>query len=107
MDIDNLSLEAIVATLLTADRFHRDLTLRYNDLVIDSEDEDAYLNAAEKLTKRMLSSRNIGKYFSDGIPNKYAFHTMLEEILAQIKDVRKTPVQNRKLIANKAFHYTA
>ncbi len=49
MDTDELSHEAYQAIIVTAEKFHHDLTLQFGLLSYDCKDEDEYLENSKKL----------------------------------------------------------
>jgi hypothetical protein len=99
MDTDDLSQEAYKAIILTAERFHHDLTLRFGCLSYGCDTESDYLDAAEKMINIWLTEwelqKIIAKIFFDNPPDKEQFKKVLENILLNIDAVRKIPINQR------------
>jgi len=99
MDTDDLSKEAYYAIITEAECFTHDLTLHYGLLAEDCEDEEEYLSKAEKTTKEILNCNDIelDDVFWGNPPKREALHKVLRQILKNIENVRKIPLEKRTL----------
>ena len=99
MDTDDLSKEAYYAIIVEAERFTHDLTLHYGLLAGGSEEEQEYLFKAEKITKEILNCDDIelDDVFWGEPPERNALHKVLHQILKNIDEVRKIPLEKRLL----------
>ena len=99
MDTDNLSNETYEAVILTAERFNHDLTLRFGCLSYECDGEEEYLLKAEQLIKRYLEEKNKERLMDDiffgNPPDEEGFQNALLDILHNIEEVRKIPINNR------------
>jgi len=98
MDTDQLSHEAYQAIIVTAEKFHHDLTLQFGLLSYDCEDENEYLQNSKKLigkwSKNIKSA--IGDIFFEYPPESAAFKIILQTILENISKVEKIPFEDRR-----------
>lgn len=101
MDTNDLSRETHTAIIDTAERFHHDLTLQFGVLAGDCKTDDEYLDESESMIKKWLSNWDfeevIMEIFFDNPPNKKDFEKILEKLLINIENVRKTPIEKRKI----------
>jgi len=99
MDTDDLSKEAYYAIIEEAERFTHDLTLHYGLLADNCENEEEYLSKAEKITKKILDCNDIelDDVFWGEPPEKKALHKVLRQIIKNIENVRKIPMEKRTL----------
>ncbi len=58
MDTDDLSNETHEGILIEAERFHHNLTLHFGLIASDCDTEEAYLDAAEKLVKKLKKAKD-------------------------------------------------
>ena len=98
MDTDDLSKEAYNAVIITAEKFHHDLTLQFGVLAYDCKDENEYLKTCEKAIKVWSGNlkRSIDDIFFDDPPNTADFKKILQTISNAIAGVVKIPVEKRK-----------
>jgi len=97
MDTDDLSTEAYKGILIEAEKLSHDLTLHYGLLSYDCEDEEEYLDKAEKLTKKLLKvevDHLEDVFWGNAIPKDKLDHT-LHRILINIEEVRKISEEER------------
>lgn len=97
MDTDDLSLEAYEGIIIEAEKLSHDLTLHYGLLSGDCEDESAYLDKAEKLTKEFLkvdAGRLEDLFWGNPLP-KDKLDLTLHRILRNIEKIRKIPEEER------------
>ena len=99
MDTDDLSKEAYYAIIKEAERFSHDLTLHYGLLAENSENEEEYLSKAETITKQILNCNDIelDDIFWGEPPERKVLHKALHQILKNIDEVRKIPLEKRLL----------
>ena len=98
MDTDELSVEAYKAVIITAEKFHHDLTLQFGLLSYECNDEHEYLQKSKELIKEFLSGlqESIDEIFFDKPPSTTAFKKVLEKILENISEVEKIPFDKRE-----------
>jgi hypothetical protein len=100
MDTNDLSSEAYNGLILTAERFHHDLTLQFGVRAEYCKTEGEYLNVSEKMITEWLNEPNaeyiIEVIFFDNPPNKTDFKNILLKILKNISKVRKIDISRRK-----------
>ncbi|MDD3877512.1 MAG: hypothetical protein PHT69_12905 [Bacteroidales bacterium] len=100
MDTDDLSIPTYNGIIIEAEKFNHDLTLQFGVLASQCKEDDDYLNKAEDLIKEWL----IKDHFEDIIDdvfygesvNEKAFRKILDIILANISEIRKTPMDKRE-----------
>jgi len=100
MDTDELSIPTYKGIIIEAERFNHDLTLQFGLLASDCIDDDDYLNQAEALIKEWLKVKNFkeiieGIFFGESV-NEEAFIKTLDNILSNIKEIRKVPMEQRE-----------
>lgn len=100
MDTNDLSRKTHTAIIDTAERFHHDLTLQFGLLAGDCHTEDEYLDKSESMIKEWMIEWDleeaIMEIFFDNSPSKKDFKKILDKILINIDNVRKTPIEKRK-----------
>lgn len=100
MDTTDLSLETHSAIIDTAERFHHDLTLQFGMLAGDCKTDNEYLDESESMIKEWLSDWDledvIMEIFFDNPPSEKDFKRILDKLLMNIGNVRKTPIEERK-----------
>jgi hypothetical protein len=98
MDTDDLSVEAYHAVILTAERFHHDLTLQFGVLAADCDDEEEYLNECLKLIRELkrLKRDQLSDVFFDNEPDITEFKKALDQIKEAIDRVKSIDVSKRK-----------
>lgn len=100
MDTDDLSLETYEAVLITAERFHHDLTLQFGILAGQCRTDDEYLDLADVKIQGWMRFKDkkelIEHLFFDDPPGKQAFQQALTDISGKILQVRKIPAEKRK-----------
>ena len=99
MDTDDLSQEAYKAIILTAERFHHDLTLQFGCLSYSCDTEEDYLSAAEQMINTWMTEWEpdevIEEIFFEDPPSLEQLEKVLEKILSNINAVRKIPFDKR------------
>lgn len=100
MDTDDLSQETYSAIIVTAERFHHDLTLQFGVLAIGCATDNDFLDESESLIKEWLTDWDLKEVimdvFYDNAPRKQDFKKALINILTNIGQVRKIPIEQRK-----------
>lgn len=98
MDTDQLSNEAYQAIIVTAEKFHHDLTLQFGLLSYNCKDENEYLQNSKKLIKAWNKKiRNaIRDIFFDTPPDIASLKLILKTILENIVEVEKIPFKDRE-----------
>ena len=98
MDTDDLSEEAYHAVIVTAERFHPDLTSEFGLLSEDCDNEDEYLNECLKLIRELkrLKQADLSDVFFDNEPDITEFKKVLEQIKEAIDRVKSIDVKKRK-----------
>ena len=100
MDTNDLSRETHTAIIDTAERFHHDLTLQFGVLAGVCNTDDEYLDESESMIKEWLTEWDleeaIMEIFYDNTPGKKDFKKILEKLLLNIENVRKTSIEKRK-----------
>lgn len=100
MDTNDLSRETHTAIIDTAERFHHDLTLQFGVLAGDCKTDNEYLDESKSMIKEWLNDwdleEDIMKIFFDNPPSKKDFRKILDKLLINIENVRKTPIEKRK-----------
>lgn len=97
MDTDNLSEEAYKAIILTADKFHNDLTLQFGLLAEDFENENEYLQEIKNIIDNWQSDlqTSLEEIFFDNPPTLTDFKGILLKINKNIDKVFKIPIEKR------------
>lgn len=99
MDTDDLSKETYQAVLITAERFHHDLTLQFGLLADHCSTDDDYLNKSEKKINGWLKELDLDDIIEDIFfeepPNKQNFKKILSGLLKNISEVRKIKMKDR------------
>lgn len=100
MDANDLSRETHTAIIDAAERFHHDLTLQFGVLAGDCKTDNDYLDESELMIKEWLNHGDLEDVildiFFDHPPRKRDFKKLLDQLLINIEDVRKTPIEKRK-----------
>ena len=100
MDTNDLSRETHTAIIDTAERFHHDLTLQFGVLAEECQTDNEYLDESESMIKEWLIEWDleeaIMEIFFDNPPSKKDFKKILDKLLINIENVRKTPMEKRK-----------
>jgi len=100
MDTDDLSIPTYNGILTEAEKFNRNLTLQFGVLASQCKDDDDYLDKAGILIKEWLNEED----FDDIIDNVFygesvdyaEFKKILEKIITNIAEIRKTPMDKRE-----------
>jgi hypothetical protein len=97
MDTDDLSTEAYRAVIVEAERFMHDLTLHFGVLASDCKDEKEYLTQAKQLAEGILKVDDfiLEDLFFGSIPDKTKLNLALREIISNIEEVKKIPMDKR------------
>lgn len=100
MDTDDLSIPTYKGIILECEKYNPDLTLQFGILASDCKDDDDYLNQAEAIIKEWLADEDFEGiaddiFFGESV-NLEEFKTTLEKLLANISEVRKTPMNERE-----------
>jgi len=100
MDTDDLSIPTYKGIIGEAERFNHDLTLQFGVLASDCKDDDDYLNQAEAMIKEWLADEDFDVIADDIFFGEYVdldeFKATLEKLLANIIEIRKTPMNDRE-----------
>jgi hypothetical protein len=100
MDTDDLSKETYKGVLITADKFHHDLTTEFGFLAGECTNDNDFLNKSEAMIKEWLSEGDmedlIEELFSYKKPGIEDFEKILVKLLENIAEVRKIPISKRK-----------
>lgn len=100
MDTDNLSIPTYDGIVLEAERFNHDLTLQFGVLASNCKDDDDYLNQAEEMIRNWLGTEDMFYLLQDifyGEPvDEQEFRIILNILLSNIVDIRKTPMEERE-----------
>lgn len=100
MDTDDLSIPTYNGIITEAEKFHHDLTLQFGVLASECNDDDEYLNNAERMIKEWLGEKNFNAivddiFFGETVDlNK--FKTVLNKLLSNILEIRRTPMNERE-----------
>ena len=99
MDTDDLSIPTYDGILGEAGKFHRDLTLQFGLLATQCKDDDDYLNKAEEFAIELIHEKDFGAiiddlFFGENV-SEADFRKTLNNILSNIKEIRKTPMEQR------------
>lgn len=100
MDTDDLSLPTYKGIIIEAERFNHDLALQFGILASNCKDDDDYLNQAEEIIKDWLKEDDFEEIIDEiffGEPvNEVEFKNTLFKVLANIHDIRNTPMNERE-----------
>jgi len=100
MDTDDLSIPTYNGIIIEAERFNHNLTLHFGVLASRCKNDDDYLNKAEALIKKWLKTKDMFYLMEDvffGEPaNEEEFKQILNKLLSNIDEIRKTPMQQRE-----------
>lgn len=100
MDTDDLSIPTYNGIIIEAEKFNHDLTLQFGVLASNCKDDDDYLNNAEAIIKDWLKEDDFENIIDDiffGEPvDEVEFKNTLFKILANIAEIRKTPMKERE-----------
>lgn len=100
MDTADLSIPTYNGIIIECERYHYDLTLQFGVLASDCKDDDDYLNKAEAMINEYLADDDFDViadeiFFGESV-DLDAFRTMLEKLLVNISEIRKTPMNERE-----------
>ncbi len=97
MDTDDLSNETYEAVIIEAERFHHNLTLHFGVLADDCDTDDEYLDAAEKLVKKIMKAKphQLEDLFYGEVDDTSALPVTLEKMLENIARIREIPEEKR------------
>ena len=100
MDTDDLSKPTYNGVILECEKYNHDLTLQFGILASACKDDDDYLNHSEALIKDWLSNKDFDVlaediFFGETIDLE-TFKATLRKILANINEIRKTPMNERE-----------
>ena len=99
MDTDHLSVEAYKGIMITAEQLHRDLLLQFAVAAGECLNDDEYLNECEAMINNWISvwglDELLEEIFCEKPPSKAALSTTLQQILVNISEIRKTPMEQR------------
>jgi len=100
MDTDDLSIPTYKGIIIEAEKFNHDLTLQFGLLASECENDDDYLNKVEVSIKEWLQTNDFDYIIEDiffGESVRYDhFKKTLDKILANISEIRKTPMIQRE-----------
>lgn len=98
MDTDDLSREAYDGILIEVEKLTHDLTLHYGLLSDDCENENEYIEKAEKLTREIMKSEDyeLDDLFWGNPPDKESLNFTLKQILENIEKIKSIPIEKRK-----------
>lgn len=100
MDTDDLSIPTYNGIILETEKFNHDLTLQFGVLASNCKNDDDYLNQIEGMVKEWLGDSNFdvvaNEIFFGEVVDLEEFRAMLEKLLSNIKDIRKTPMVERE-----------
>ncbi len=100
MDTNDLSRETHTAIIDTEERFHHDLTLQFGVLAGVCHTDNEYLDKSESMIKEWQTEWDLKEaimdIFFDNPPNKKDFKKILDKLLINIENVRKSPIDKRK-----------
>ncbi|PKP46055.1 MAG: hypothetical protein CVT95_07660 [Bacteroidetes bacterium HGW-Bacteroidetes-12] len=100
MDTDDLSIPSYNGIIVEAERFNHDLTLQFGVLASGCKDDGEYLNKAEALIKKWLNEDDMFNlvediFFGESV-NENEFKKILNKLLSNIAEIRKTPMEQRE-----------
>lgn len=100
MDTDDLSIDTYNAIIIEAEKFHHDLTLQFGVLSGSCSTEEEYLIKSRDLINDWLVSWDIqeliDEIFYEKQPDEAELKKCIKQILDNIENVRKTPIEQRK-----------
>ncbi|MFN3755457.1 MAG: hypothetical protein ACK4RM_00735 [Flavobacterium sp.] len=100
MDTDDLSIPSYDGIIREAEKFNHDLTLQFGLLASNCSDDDDYLNQAEAVIMDWLKEDDFEEIIDEifwGEPvDEVEFKNTLFKILANIQEIRKTPMNERE-----------
>ncbi|MEI6823508.1 MAG: hypothetical protein WCL51_16370 [Bacteroidota bacterium] len=101
MDTDDLSQETYDAIIITAEKFHHDLTLQFGILASDCKTDDIFLDVCESLIKEWLTEWDLEEamldIFYDDLPNIKDFKKTLDKYCQRLKVLEKFQLKNVSL----------
>jgi hypothetical protein len=99
MDTDNLSIPTYNGIIVEAEKFNHDFTLQFGVLASICKDDNDYLNKSEEMIKDWLKEDDfeeiIDEIFFGELVNEAEYKNTLLKILANIQDIRNTPMNLR------------
>lgn len=100
MDTDDLSKVTYNGIILECEKYNHDLTLQFGILASACKDDNDYLNHSEALIKDWLSNKDFDViaddiFFGESVDLNTCKAT-LRKILANINEIRKTPMNERE-----------
>lgn len=97
MDTSDLSVEAYDAIMTEAEKFNHGLTLQFGLISYDCKDESDFVNKSVELIYEMmgLDYYEIDDMFFGNPPEKKDFHSALQRILINIRELKKIPIEKR------------
>ncbi len=100
MDTDDLSIPTYKGIISEAEKFNHDLTLQFGVLASNCKDDNDFLNKAEALIKDWLQEQYfediIDDIFYDKPVKEKVFRKVLNKLLSNINEIRKTPMEERE-----------
>jgi hypothetical protein len=100
MDTDDLSIPTYKGIIIEAEKFNHDLTLQFGVLASNCKDDNDYLNNAEAIIKDWLKEDDFENIIDDIFfrepVDEVEFKNALFKILANIQEIRKTPMNERE-----------
>lgn len=100
MDTDDLSIPSYKGIIIEAEKYNHNLTLQFGVLASDCIDDDDYLSKAEALIKKWLKEDDMFFLIDDILFGQAvdgaAFKKTLKKILANIAEIRGTPMEQRE-----------
>jgi hypothetical protein len=100
MDTDDLSKETYQGILVTAEKFHHDLTLQFGILAAHCKNDNDYLDKAAIKIGKWLIHKDLDVIipciFFDNYPTKEQLGKVLSEILSNIERVKEIPIEQRE-----------
>lgn len=100
MDTDDLSIPTYNGIIIEAEKYNHDLTLQFGVLAAQCKDDDDYLNNAEEIIKTWLADKDFDVIADDiffGVQVDLSeFRKVLEKLLSNINEIRKTPMGERE-----------
>jgi hypothetical protein len=99
MDTDDLSKQTYDAIIYACDQFDHDLTIEFGVLAMACDNDDEFLDESEALIKEWLEEWELDEViedvFCDDPPSEKKFKEILDKLLSNIEQVRKTPIDKR------------
>jgi hypothetical protein len=97
MDTGDLSTEAYEGILVEAEGLSHDLTLQYGLLSYHCQDEQEYLEKAERLTREIMpaDASMLDDIFFGNPPSKERVTSTCQTILDNIEQVKSIPFEKR------------